>query len=159
MRPCVQVATPLMTEYKQYSVNLSPSQSQKLVKAIEMKAPVTIRLKSNDLTGSDKIFLTSTQINKIKSKTQITNIRSKLGSGIRNRRSLPTTQSQRRVPQHRAPRPLPNQTGRGLRNRPKPLDYNDFAQYQPPPPFIGDWSNSDQMIKKNGSECNNEIRQ
>ena len=84
-----------MTEYKQYSVNLSPSQSQKLVKAIEMKAPVTLRLKSVDLTGSDTIFLTSTQINKIKkakslnkgvdidfSKTQISNIRSKIGSGI-----------------------------------------------------------------------------
>ena len=146
-----------MTEYKQYSVNLSPSQSQKLVKAIEMKAPVTLRLKSADLTGSDSLFLTSTQINKIEkakrsnkgadidfSKTQISNIRSKIGSGIRNRRSLPPSQTQRRVPQHRAPRPMPsqNQTGRGLRNRPKPLDYNDFAQYQPPPPFIGDWSDS-----------------
>ena len=150
-----------MTEYKQYSVNLSPSQSQKLVKAIEMKAPVTLRLKSVDLTGSDKIFLTSTQINKIEkaerlnkgvdidfSKTQISNIRSMIGSGIRNRRSLPTTQP-RRVPQHRAPRPLPTQdrTGMGLRNRPKPFDYNDYARYQPPPPIIGDWS-SDQMIKK-----------
>ena len=150
-----------MTEYKQYSVNLSPSQSQKLVKAIEMKAPVTLRLKSVDLTGSDTIFLTSTQINKIKkakslnkgvdidfSKTQISNIRSKIGSGIRNRRNLPTTQPHR-VP-HRAPRPLPTQdrTGMGLRNRPRPFDYNDFAQYQPPPPFIGDWSDRGQMIKK-----------
>ena len=131
-----------MTEYKPYMVKLSLNQGQKLVKAIEERSPFTLRLKSTDLTGSDTLFLTTTQINKIKkakrlnkgvdidfSKTQVSKIRSMVGSGVRNRK---------------APIPQPTK-GKGLRNR--PFNINDFAQYQPPP-FVGSWSLKDNKIKK-----------
>ena len=141
-----------MTEYKPYAVKLSFNQNQKLVKAIGEGSPFTLRLKSTDLTGSNKLFLTSTQINKIKkakrlnkgvdidfSKTQVSKMRSMVGSGIRNRRA---------PPQPKTPTPSPQQTGRtgeGLRNR--PFNINDYAQYRPPP-FVGSWSQDDNRIKK-----------
>ena len=132
-----------MTEYKQYSTKLSNNQHQKLVKAISLKTPITIRLGANDLTRSYKLFLTSTQINRIKkakrlntgvditfSKTHISKLKSMVGSGLQNRP---------------VPRPQPTKTGKGLRNR--PFNINDYAQYKPPP-FIGSWSHNDNTIKK-----------
>ena len=134
-----------MTEYKPYAVKLSSNQKEKLVKSIVDRSPFTLRLKSTDLTGSDTLFLTTTQINRIKkakrlnkgvdidfSKTQVSKMRSMVGSGIRNRRAP-------------APQPKPK-GGKGLRNR--PFNINDFAQYRPPPPFVGSWDQKDNMIKK-----------
>ena len=132
-----------MTEYKPYAVKLSSNQKEKLVKSIVERSPFTLRLKSNDLTGSDTLFLTSSQINKIKkakrlnkgvdidfSKTQVSKMRSMVGSGIRNRR---------------APAPQPTKRGKGLRNR--PFNINDYAQFRPPP-FVGSWDQNDNRIKK-----------
>ena len=131
-----------MTEYKPYAVKLSPNQKEKMVKSIVERSPFTLRLKSTDLTGSDTLFMTTTQINRIKkakrlnkgvdidfSKTQVSKMRSVVGSGVRNRKS-----------------PIPQPTkGRGLRNR--PFNINDFAQYRPPP-FVGSWDQNDNRIKK-----------
>ena len=91
-----------MTEYKPYTVSLSGNQKLKLSKAIVGGTPLTLRLGSADLSGSDKIFLTKTQINKIKkskshnkgvdiniSKTQISKVRSMTGLGLQNRPPTP----------------------------------------------------------------------
>ena len=130
-----------MTEYKPYNVSLSGNQKLKLTKAIMNKSPITLRLSSADLFGSDKIFLTKTQINKIKkskslnkgvdiniSKTQISKMGSMIGLGLQNR----------------PPSPI-KKTGRGIRNR--PFNIHDYAQYRPPP-FIGSWKDQNGLGMK-----------
>ena len=59
-----------MTEYNSYNVSLSENQKAKLAKALMNRYAITIRLSNNELTGSDQLFLTKTQIKKIqKAKT------------------------------------------------------------------------------------------
>ena len=74
-----------MTTYTQYGVKLSDGQKSRLLKAIQNKSPLTLRLKHSHLQGPDELMLTQRQIEKIKkslanktgsdlkiSKTQIT---------------------------------------------------------------------------------------
>ena len=74
-----------MTTYIEYGVKLSDGQKSKLLKAIQNKSPLTLRLKHSHLSGPDELMLTQRQIEKIKkslangkgsdikiSKTQIT---------------------------------------------------------------------------------------
>lgn len=83
----------MTTHYIAYGVTLSDNQRMKLAKAFKEKSPITLRLSHNELTGSDEMMLTQTQIKKIYkahsagkgvdlkiSKTQITKIAQKGGS-------------------------------------------------------------------------------
>ncbi len=83
----------MTTHYIAYGVTLSDNQRMKLAKAFKEKSPITLRLSHNELTGSDEMMLTQTQIKKIHkahsagkgvdlkiSKTQITKIAQKGGS-------------------------------------------------------------------------------
>ena len=82
-----------MTTYIAYGVKLSDNQRKKLAKAFKEKSPITLRLSHNELTGSDEMMLTKTQIKKIQkarstgkgvdlkiSKTQIAKIAQKGGT-------------------------------------------------------------------------------
>ena len=52
--------------YIKYAVNLSAGQKEKLAKALSNKSAITIRLAKSDLTGSDDLMLTKTQLKRIK---------------------------------------------------------------------------------------------
>ena len=54
-----------MTTYYSHGVSLSNGQRQRLAKAYNNNAAITLRLSSNELTGPDQLMLTRTQINKI----------------------------------------------------------------------------------------------
>ena len=54
-----------MTKYFEYGVNLSVGQKENLAKAIQTNSELTLRLKNNQLSGSDELMLTKTQLNKI----------------------------------------------------------------------------------------------
>ena len=54
-----------MTKYFEYDVNLSVGQKENLAKAIQTNSELTLRLKNNQLSGSDELMLTKTQLNKI----------------------------------------------------------------------------------------------
>ena len=54
-----------MTNYFEYGVNLSVGQKENLAKAIQTNSELTLRLKNNQLRGSDELMLTKTQLNKI----------------------------------------------------------------------------------------------
>ena len=54
-----------MTKYFEYGVNLSEGQKTNLAKAIQTNSELTLRLKNNQLRGSDELMLTKTQLNKI----------------------------------------------------------------------------------------------
>ena len=54
-----------MTTYLEYHVNLSEGQKENLAKALNTGSEITIRLKNNQLRGSDELMLTKTQVNKI----------------------------------------------------------------------------------------------
>lgn len=65
--------------YFQYNVSLTKGQREKLLKAFQNKAQFTLKFKNSQLTGSDPLMLTQTQIKKIeKSKVNGT------GTDIRN---------------------------------------------------------------------------
>ena len=79
--------------YIKYGVNLSDGQKDKLARALSNKSAITIRLTKSDLTGSDDMMLTKTQLKRIKkamnnrtgvdlkiSKTQISHVVQKGGS-------------------------------------------------------------------------------
>ena len=79
--------------YIKYAVNLSAGQREKLAKAFLNKSAITIRLTKSDLTGSDELMLTKTQLKRIQkamnngtgvdlkiSKTQISHLVQKGGS-------------------------------------------------------------------------------
>ena len=51
--------------YIKYAVNLSAGQKEKLAKALSNKSAITIRLTKSDLTGSDGLMLTKTQLKRI----------------------------------------------------------------------------------------------
>ncbi len=51
--------------YIQFNVTVSDSQKDKLQNAIKSKKAVSLRLSKNDLTGSDLLLLTQSQINNI----------------------------------------------------------------------------------------------
>ena len=51
--------------YAKYGVNLSAGQKEKLAKALSNKSAITIRLTKSDLTGSDDLMLTKTQLKRI----------------------------------------------------------------------------------------------
>lgn len=83
----------MTTRYIAYGVSLSDNQRMKLAKAFKEKSPITLRISHNELTGSDEMMLTQTQIKKIHkavsagkgvdlkiSKTQITKVAQKGGS-------------------------------------------------------------------------------
>jgi len=53
-----------MTYFK-YNVSLTNGQKDKLLKSYQKKAPITLRLKHNQLSGDDAILLTQRQLNKI----------------------------------------------------------------------------------------------
>ena len=52
--------------YVKHGVNLSVGQKDKLAKALSNKSAITIRLSNSDLTGSDDLMLTKTQLKRIK---------------------------------------------------------------------------------------------
>ena len=52
--------------YIKYGVNLSDGQKDKLARALSNKSAITIRLTKSDLTGSDDMMLTKTQLKRIK---------------------------------------------------------------------------------------------
>ena len=54
-----------MTKYFEYGVNLSVGQKESLARAIQTNSELTLRLKNNQLSGSDELMLTKTQLNKI----------------------------------------------------------------------------------------------
>jgi len=79
--------------YIQYAVNVSAGQKEKLTKALLNKSAITRRLTKSDLTGSDELMLTKTQLKRIQkamnngtgvdlktSKTQINHLVQKGGS-------------------------------------------------------------------------------
>ena len=51
--------------YIKYAVNLSAGQREKLAKALLNKSAITIRSTKSDLTGSDELMLTKTQLKRI----------------------------------------------------------------------------------------------
>ena len=55
-----------MTTYFEYGVTLSDNQNNSLVKAINSKSPLTLRIKNSNLKGKDELMLTKTQLKKIK---------------------------------------------------------------------------------------------
>ena len=67
-----------MTAYFEYHVNLSDGQKANLVKAIESKNEITLRLKNRQLQGNDELMLTRTQIKNIEKAS-----RSKTGVDIK----------------------------------------------------------------------------
>ena len=54
-----------MTTYTKYGVSLTKNQKDSLRAAVNAKRPVTLRLAHNQLSGSDQLLLTRTQIQKI----------------------------------------------------------------------------------------------
>ena len=54
-----------MTSYRKYNVNLTEGQKEKLRKYFQKRAPMTLRLSHNQLSGGDELLLTNTQIRKI----------------------------------------------------------------------------------------------
>ena len=75
------------TKYFPYGVSLSKGQLEKLAKAYLNKTPITLRLSRDELSGSDELMLTKTQLKRIQkamkngvgvdikiSKTQIRNV-------------------------------------------------------------------------------------
>ena len=54
-----------MTNYFEYGVNLSVGQKENLAKAIQTNSELTLRLKNNQLRGSDELMLTKTQVKKL----------------------------------------------------------------------------------------------
>ena len=55
-----------MATYFEYGVKLSEGQKSKLLKAIQNKSAITLRLKHSHLSGHDELMLTQRQIQKIK---------------------------------------------------------------------------------------------
>ena len=53
-----------MTSYQNYKVNLSEGQKEKLQKYFQKRAPTTLQLSHNQLSGGDELLLTGTQMNK-----------------------------------------------------------------------------------------------
>lgn len=53
-----------MTYFK-YNVSLTKGKKEKMLKSYQKRAPFTIRLKNSQLTGSDPLMLTQTQIKRI----------------------------------------------------------------------------------------------
>ncbi|PFX14257.1 Pulmonary surfactant-associated protein D [Stylophora pistillata] len=83
----------LILNEEEISVEVMDNQRRKLAKAFNEKSPITLRLSHNELTGSDEMMLTQTQIKKIQkamssgkgvdlkiSKTQIKKVAQKGGS-------------------------------------------------------------------------------
>ena len=54
-----------MASYRKYNVNLTEGQKEKLRKYFQKRAPMTLRLSHNQLSGGDQLLLTNTQIRKI----------------------------------------------------------------------------------------------
>ena len=55
-----------MTTYIEYGVKLSDGQKSKLLRAIQKRSPLTLRLKHSHLRGPDELMLTQRQLAKIK---------------------------------------------------------------------------------------------
>ena len=55
-----------MTSYIEYGVKLSDGQKSKLLKAIQKRSAITLRLKHSHLRGPDELMLTQRQLTKIK---------------------------------------------------------------------------------------------
>ena len=55
-----------MTTYIEYGVKLSDGQKSKLLRAIQKRSPLTLRLKHSQLRGPDELMLTQRQIAKLK---------------------------------------------------------------------------------------------
>ena len=55
-----------MTTYIEYGVTLTDGKKSKLLRAIQNKSPLKLRLKHSHLQGSDELMLTQRQINRIK---------------------------------------------------------------------------------------------
>jgi len=51
--------------YVKYGVKLSAGQKEKLARVLSNKSAITIRLSKSDLTGSDELMLTKTQLKRI----------------------------------------------------------------------------------------------
>ena len=59
-----------MTTYHSHGVKLSIGQKDKLAKALKNNSVITMRLSNSELTGSDQLMLTKTQINRLKKAMQ-----------------------------------------------------------------------------------------
>ena len=55
-----------MATYQKYNVNLTEGQKEKLRKYFQKRAPMTLRLSHNQLSGGDELLLTNTQIKKLR---------------------------------------------------------------------------------------------
>ena len=51
--------------YFKYNVSLTQGQREKMLRSFQKKAPFTLRLKHSQLTGSDSLMLTQTQMKRI----------------------------------------------------------------------------------------------
>ena len=51
--------------YVKYGVKLSAGQKERLARALSNRSPITLRLSKSDLTGSDQLMLTKTQLKRI----------------------------------------------------------------------------------------------
>ena len=51
--------------YFKYNLKLTDGQKQKLLQSYQKRVPLTLRLKNNQLSGNDEVFLTKTQVNRI----------------------------------------------------------------------------------------------
>ena len=71
--------------YFKYGLTLTSGQKQKLLKSYQKRVPLRLRLKNSQLSGSDEVFLTNTQVNRIeKSKRDETGTDIKISqAGIR----------------------------------------------------------------------------
>ena len=54
-----------MTTYLKYNVNLTQGQKEKIARAFEKKCQTTLILTNSQLSGSDELFLTKTQVQKL----------------------------------------------------------------------------------------------
>ena len=55
-----------MSRYNEFNVNISEGQKRKLKRALKVGEPTSIRLTYEDLIGNDDLYLTKSQIDKIK---------------------------------------------------------------------------------------------
>ena len=55
-----------MTSYHSYEIKLSEGQLEKLARAYKNNSVITIQLTKNELSGPHELFLTKTQLKKIK---------------------------------------------------------------------------------------------
>ena len=136
-----------MTKYHPHKVQLSDNQKKSLLDALLKKEGTTIRLKHEDLSGSDTLHLTETQIKKIKraastkkgvdltmSKTQIHRTARFIKESAQ---AASTTQTQIQRSKKKIQRTA--RAGKGLQVEKAGSGLHINPPNYRPPPFIGSW--------------------